>query len=467
MISIALAGFAPAVLLRSVFIISGILSVTGVLCCLATAFVYSKTITNPILQASIIQKPHFKNKQVGFLWLGQAALIALSFVLFHFLETQTQIETRLSPVETGYIMNTLQQQPFSLGLFPFVIYSALGVGLAYFSVCVGEKPFLVRIFSTRKFEKSTTQFILFWRNFLFSVTDLVIFAPFVFVSSFALFWLCEGVNAYFGLESLFRVPLRTIFILGFLIFIFQRINKQLIQWMTQQNISVAQLLIIYILTFGLFLSFLHGSSDWLTLPIEVPVELSKKSYFAGVFSEQSLQIRIQYLIWGWWGIWIPWMSSWIARSSIGFSIVRALIQALILPAMLFGFGIQMMSNAKWMVIYQWLQMPSIQLLVAIGLFLWIWTLGSETRTIGDVLRGAMLPLGRISKRPLTRWMTILMLWITCYVSGSFILGWLFMQFIVTVGGLFMIGVVLILIGRWGASLYRSWALKKYKAAAVL
>ncbi len=236
--------------------------------------------------------------------------------------------------------------------------------------------------------------------------------------------------------------------------------------MTQQNISVGQVLLIYILSFGLFLLFLHGSSDWLTLPIEVPAAFSKKSYFAGVFSEQSLQIRIQYLIWGWWAIWIPWMASWIARSAIGFSILRALIQALILPTILFGFGLQMMDKAKWVVIYQWLQIPTIQLLVTLGLFLWVWALGSETRTIGDVLRGAMLPLGRISKRPLTRWMTVLMLWITCYVSGSFILGWLFTQFIVTVGGLFMIGVVLILIVRWVVSLYRSWVLKKYKAAAV-
>ncbi len=201
MISIALAGLAPAVLLHTVFVISGILSVTGVFCCLATAFVYSKTITNPILQASIIQKPHFKHKQVSFLWLGQAGLIALSFVLFHFLEIQTQIETRLSPVETGYIMNALQQQPFSLGLFPFVIYSVLGVGLAYFSICVGEKPFLVRIFSSRKFEKRTTPFIFSGEIFC-SVLPISLYSPLLFLCRVLLLWLCESVNAYFGMESL-------------------------------------------------------------------------------------------------------------------------------------------------------------------------------------------------------------------------------------------------------------------------
>lgn len=424
----------------------------GVLCCLSTAFLYPKTLTNPILQASIVQKPYFKTKQISGLWLGQIALIFISLFLFQFLETQTQINTRLSFVETGYMVGTLQQHPFSLGLMPFVIYSVLGLGLGYFSVCLGSRPFLARAFSLQQEGKKSSKVFLFWQNFLSNVIEVVIFMPFVFVSSFALFWLCETVNTYFGLGSLFSVPLRTLFILGLMIFVFQRINKQLIPWMTQHRISVGQLLIIYVLTFAFFVSWLHGSSDWLTLAIQIPSSEGEKSYFAGVFTEKSLQVRIQYLIWGWWSIWIPWMASLVARSSIGFSILRALIQALLLPVIIFGWGMHYM-----------LQLPSIQILGLLVVFLSMWMMWSKMRTMGDVLNGAMLSIGRISTRPLTRWMTVLMFWLTCYIPGWFMLGWLPMQFIVTLAGLFMMSVVVaLLIGIWGASLYRLLVLKKYK-----
>lgn len=432
------------------WISGGILCAVGVLYCLLTAFLYPKILTNPILQASIVQKPYFKTKQISGLWLGQIALVCMTFFLFHFLETQTQINTRLFFVETGYIIGTLQQHPFSLGLMPFVIYSVLGLGLGYFSVCLGRKTFLARAFSLHEGKKSS-KVVLFWQNFLSNVVEVVIVLPFVFVTSFALFWLCETVNTYFGLGSLFSVPLRTLFILGLMIFVFHRINKQLIAWMSQHHISVGQVLIIYVLTFAFFVSWLHGSGDWLTLAIQIPSSEGGKSYFAGVFTEKSLQVRIQYLIWGWWSIWIPWMASLVARSSIGFSILRALIQALLLPVIIFGWGMQYMP-----------QLSSIQGFAVLGIFLWMWLMWGETHTMSDVLKGAMYPIGRISARPLTRWMTVLMFWITCYIPGWFMLGWLPMQFIVTLAGLFVMSVVAILIGIWGTSLYRLLVLKKYK-----
>jgi hypothetical protein len=441
----------------------------GLLCCIATACVQTKTITNPILQVDFIQKPHFKKKQVCLLWLGQIVLVGLSFVLFHFLETQTQINTRLSFVETGYIVGVLQQQPFSLGVVPFVIYGVLGVGLAYFSVCLGAKPLLARAFSFYPCTgpKRVTKLVLFWQNFVSVVIEVVIVMPFVLVSSFALLWLCETVNAYFGLDSLFSVPLRTIFILGLMIFVFQRINKQLIAWMGRHQISVGQVLMIYILAFAFFVSWLHGSSDWLTLAIQIPSGEGEKSYLSGIFSEKSLQERIQYLIWGWWSIWIPWMASWVARSSIGFSIPRALMQALLLPTVVFGWGMQYMGLVEWASVYQWLQLPSMQLLVLAVIFLGMWVMWSETRTLGDVFRCAMLPIGQISNRSLTRWMTVLLFWLTCYIPGWFMLGWLPMQFTVTLSGLFMMGAEALLIAAWGASLYRLWVLKKCRVLAQL
>lgn len=463
------AGFAFADLLPVILISGGIVGGLGVLCCVTTAFVHPKPLTNSILQALILQKPHFKTKQLCRLWLGQIVFVCMTFVLFHFLETQTQIDTRLSFVETGTIVRVLQQHPFGLGLLPFLIYGVLGLGLAYFSICLGEKPILTRAFSLKQAFSSTesgkpaTKLVLFWQSCICSVIEIVITLSLVFMATFALFWLCETVNTYFGWDSLFRMPLRTLFILGLMMFVFQKINKQLISWMSKYQISVGQILMVYILTFALFVLWLHASADWLTLPIPVSLPNSEKSYFAGIFNEKSLHVRIQYLIWGWWSIWIPWMTSLVARSAMGCSIPRALIQALLLPVIVFGLGMQYQDLVDWTLIYAWLQLPAIQLFVLFGIFFCLWTMCGEMRTMGDVLKGAMLSTGRVSNRSLTRWMTVLIFWLTCYIPSGFILGWLPMQFIVTVAGLFMNSAVVVFIGIWGASLFRLWVLKKYLA----
>ncbi len=450
-ISLGLAGFAFADLLSAIFMSLNILAVLGMLCCIATAFLYPKPLTNPAVQMAISSKSFFKEKQIGLLWLGQIAFICLSLVLFHFLEKQTQLTTRLSFVETGYIMGVLQKNVIGLGLLPFVIYSVLGVGLAYFSVCLGEKPSLTRAFLFKQAGKPSTKFVLFCRNFVSLVVEVMITLSFVFIVNFTLFWLCETVNTYLGLDSLFAVPFRTLFILGLLIFVFQNINKKLIVWMGQHHISVGQVLIIYILAFALFLLWLHGSADWFTLSLPVSSALAEKSYFAGMLSEQALHTRIQYLIWGWWSIWIPWMASLIARSSIGFSIIRALVQALFVPIVV-GWAIQDKVFVDWALVYRCLEWPAVKLLVLLGTFFFLWLMCGKMRTMSDVLRGAMLPIRRVSNRPLTRWMMLLMFWLTLYIPGGFILGWVPMQFMVTVSGLFMNIAVMMLMGVWGLSL---------------
>ncbi|HXH54214.1 MAG TPA: hypothetical protein VNK03_00500 [Gammaproteobacteria bacterium] len=475
-IAFGLAGCAFAGLLPAILISGGIVGALGVLCCVITAFVYPKPLTNPILQALILQKPYFRTQQVCRLWVGQIVFVCLSFVLFHFLETQTQLNTRLSLVETGYIVKALQQHPFGLGLLPFIIYGVLGLGLAYFSICVGEKPILTRAFSLKRaFSLAEaghpmTNLALFWQSCICSVIEIAITLSLVFISTFALFWLCETVNTCFGWDSLFSVPLRTLFILGLMMFFFRRINKQLIAWMSKHQISVGQILIIYILSFSLFVLWLHAAGDWLTSIMPAPLPDSEKSYFAGMFNEKSLQVRIQYLIWGWWSIWIPWLTSLVARSAIGCSILQALIQALLLPAIVFAVGVYYPDRVDWTLIYAWLQLPAIQLLVLFGIFFSLWVIGGEMRTMGDVLKGDMLPIGRISNRPLTRWMTVLIFWLTCYVPSGFILGWLPMQFSVTFFGLFMNSAVAIFIGIWGMTLIRRFApsspVKRGKGMAI-
>lgn len=425
----------------------GVLGVLGVLCCIKTAFVYPKPLTHPMLQATFLQKPYFKTKQVCLLWLGQIVFVCLSFVLFHFLETQTQIDTRLALVETGYIVKRLQQNALGLGLMPFVLYAVLGVGLAYFSVCLGEKPILARAFFSQT-NKPTAKWVLFSHNFVSRVVEIVITFAFIGIVTFTLFWLCETVNAYLGLGSLFSVPLRTLFILALMTFVFRKMNKQLIAWMTQHHISVGQFLLVYILIFSLFVLWLHGTSDWLTLSLSVPALPEQKSYFAGAFEPKVLESRIQYLIWGWWSIWIPWMASLVARSSIGFSIARAVSHALLVPILLFGWGMQYWDRVEWALVYQWLQSPTIQLVVLAGILLFLWVMCGEMRTLGDLLKGAMLPVRRVSNRPLKDWITVLMLWLSCYIPSVFMLGWLPMQIMVTVGGLFMSAAVMMLIGVW-------------------
>lgn len=442
---------------------SGLLLAIGIGCWLITAFLQTQPLVNRELN---IQSPlgfFARSKPLLGLLLGQTVLFLISLVFFYFLETQTQINSRLYPIKPGYMVELIQQQRFGLEVIPWFFYSVLGVGLAYFSICLEKQPVLSRAIPINLRSKGG----YFFFNLMSIVTDVVTIGPYVFIVSFTLVWLCEIINNLFGWDSLFLTPFRATFICALIILFFQKTNKQLIAWMKQYQVAIGMVFIIYIVAFTLFISWLHGFSGWLTSGQEGMISvLGAKSVLAGSYTEQSLHNRIQFLIWGWWSIWIPWMASLVARASVGFTLPRAFLHSILFPLVVFGWILpQLRTNGGlWENIFnswggQWL--------MGAGLLLFIWMNWKGQRTVGDVARGAMLPIGRLSKRPLNRWMMIVTLWLACYIPGWFLLGWLPLQIMVTLGGFFMMAAVSLFIGTWVAFLFRLLVAKKYKALESL
>ncbi len=433
-----------------------LLAFVGFFCCVVSFFVQKAPFTSPSLNTSRFSKI----KQVAVLLAGQSALLLISFALFYLLEIQTQTNMRLHGMETAYIVRSIQQDPFNLGLLPWLLYSVLGIGLFYISFTYNRVPLLSRVILWKKRGK----FGSFFHNMPGTVTDIVTMGPFLFVASLALIWFCEIVNIFLKQDSLFLTPLRTTFICGLVIIVLRKPNVQLIEWMNRYQSSVAKTLMICIFAVSFFILWLHSCADWLPLGTEV-TDLNRvlKSSLAGSFSEHALQSRIHLLIWGWWGIWIPWMTSLVARSAIGFSVLQAFLQSLLLPLLLFSVVLSKVTMGQWLAFYAWFKMPAIQILAFMGLLLFVIKAWGNMVTLGDVARGAMIPMGRLTKRPLKRWMHYLIMGLIAYIPGWMMLGWLPMQFFVSLEAIFMLIVVALFIFAWAASLYRQCLLKKNKA----
>ncbi len=434
----------------------GLLLLLGLFCCVVNFRLYNKAIINPHFNPS----KRSRIQQVGGLFLGQLSLLLITFALFYFLEHQSQTNPRLHGVANGYFNQILQRQPIHLGLQPWILSSVLGVGLAYLSICVNKKPILSRVWAW----KSPNKMKYFLRNLLIIATDVVSMAPFVIIISFATVWLCETVGVFFGWDSLFLTPIRTLFIAALIMVVFRKSNAFLIDWMNQYKVSVAKTSLIYILAFSFFFLWLNGSAIVFLVGQEATTKVAK-SQLAGYFSPQALENKITYLIWGWWYIWTPWLSALIARASIGFSIPRALLHSVIVPVGVFCWGLPKISATNWASSYQWFSQLNIQVLSLSGLFIFIATQWGKMRALGDVAKGAMLDVNKTASPSLKRWMAFLTVWLGSYMLGWFMLGWLPLQIMVSLGGIFMSIVITAFIAAWGTFLFRQGALKKYKAQA--
>jgi hypothetical protein len=261
------------------------------------------------------------------------------------------------------------------------------------------------------------------------------------------------VCTYFEWDSLFSRPLRTTLICSILILFFRKSNKKLVEWMKENRISVGKTLLIYCIVFGISLLWLHVFSIWFFSGYELEIKTEQiKSPLAGFFSNESLKNRISLLIWGWWIIWIPWMSSVVARASVGFSVIRAWFQASLFPLLFFIALLPKLLPAHWVSIANAFQSSLIRLGTVLIIFMFMGIAWGKLYDRGDVSRGMMLPIGRLSRRSLTEWMSLVITWLICYIPGWFILGWLLMQLMVTLGGIFMTVVIAFFMVAWISSL---------------
>jgi hypothetical protein len=437
-IGISLAIWSPMILATIFIYTSGCLAVVGLGLCLLTPLArtlivepldpYKRLLMAKLTQLTSVEKNN-TNQSISsklptatlMMCLGQLSLLLVSVLFFSFMESQTRISPRLHELPVGQFFQTLKSQPFVLGLLPWVLYSVMGVGFAYLSLVRQRIPYLPQAI----LPKIKRHPWLFLHNFLSITVEVNILFPILFVTGLTMVYLCETGNLLLGSISLFHAPFLTMLVLALIIFTFRRISLRSIEWVITQEYSLGNILLLLVLGFAFFMIWLHNIGGNFLTQIQQPIfENVGKSRLVGTLSEAVLQRRLPLFVWGWWMIWIPWMTTFIARWSIGLSVREALIRALILPVALFLWIAQRATLEEWSHLIQWLDIPAVRAVMSIGLLLFIWVLWGRMRNTLDVSLGCMLPLKRWKQRPLKNWMKNFVLWITIYISGWFSMGWI-------------------------------------------
>jgi hypothetical protein len=442
-----LAAFAPS--FRILEKILPTLSI-GVLWCIFSAF-----LNKPQVMKS--EKAGFESAISG--WFYQIVLIVMTGLLCYFFELQSQDSQRFQVLDSGIFLRIIQQSPFTLGLLPWVLYSVLGIGWAYFSEVSKKSPlFLENIPALRRSKGGG-----FLYSLLYDVLYIAMMMPLVFVGSLSFVVLCETVTVILELDSIFHQPLRSVFIMTLLILVFRKPMKKFLENAQKWKISLGKLLGVYVLLFSFFFLWLHAASGWVQIPLETTAaQTMDVSPLMKSFTESAISTRLHYLILGWWLVWLPWMASTVARASLGRSPIGALGQTLLIPLGFFVFLLPKVTDIDYLALKSWLELPeglAVSALLLMGFMQKAW---GKMKRLEDVFWGAMLPFQRLSHRPFSRWVEMLFLWSMCYPICWFVSGWLPMQIIVSFGTFFIILVSFIYLSTWGAFLGRRAVLKRYK-----
>jgi len=369
-----------------------------------------------------------QRRGLGTLIATQLTLLFISAVLFSLLETQTQLNPRLQWFETGRIFESLKTKSVLLGILPWCMYSILGVGLAYFSVCCKRKAMLFKIIVPHPKGK----FSWFMHNMLQTVNHIGVTFPFAFLPALTLICLYEGIRVFFNLESLFSSFFLPYFLISLRICL-NPIYKKISPLIDKRKIPVGLVLIFCDL---ILLSCIILFQN-IPIPIKVP---NVKSVFAGLFTPERLQLRLDLLILGWWAIWIPWVASLIARTSIGYSVRRAVLQTLIVPVLIFGGVYFKITTEDWILFSKLLQMPYCLLAIGLGFLMLMWLMWGHMRTGRHIAVGCMHPLGRWYPPSAKKWLSGMVVFLFALVSVWLLMGWLPLQII----GTFALGYMIFL-----------------------
>jgi hypothetical protein len=384
------------------------------------------------------------------MWVGQLSLLLVSIVFFNFMEEQTRISTRLHSLPNGEFFQMLKSNVFTIGLLPWVIYAVVGVGFCYFCVVQQKRPYLPEV----TLPLAKRQPWLFLHNFLGLIVEINTIFPILFVTGLAMIYLCETGNSILGNRSLSETPFLTIMLLGMFIVTFRRLSAECIIWMTKNQISLGNILILLLLAFAISMLWLHTLSMTFIAQLQPLLMKVEKSHWVGNLSEDVLQRRLPLFIWGWWMVWAPWMVTFVARWSIGLSIRQALISALILPVGLFLWFVPTITIEEWIRFSKALEIPLVRVWLSLGLLAFIWLLWGKMRNTMDVSLGCMLPLKRWKQRSLKAWMNSFSLSIITYVSAWLAIGWIPAQVIATYGGGFINVLVLFFLGRFLLEIFK-------------
>lgn len=416
-----------------------------------------------------------KNGNQIIFFLGQTAFIGISLVLFCFMEKQTQINPRLQSLASGQFIQILTDNMVNLtllGLGPWLLYSVVGVGFAYMTITKGRLPYLPNVIFNEEKKLPGS----FFYNFMRIIVDINTLFSIIFTVAFVMFFLTETGNFFLGFKSVFSIPLLTMFIIGLLIFTLRRASHDCVDWMINNKISLGGALIFLVLGFSILMIWFYNLGEhFLTLikeqhmlePLKHP-DLKSMPWnppnASRQLTEDVMDRRLSLFIWGWWMIWLPWMSSFIARWSIGLSVGKALIKAVIVPVCLFTWiywQAQVSQTANEFdfisgTLFNWLDTLEARIAVSLGLCLFIWSVWGKMRSTWALSIGAMLPIKSGKQRSLRNWMTNFLFWLAVYGSSWFSLGWLPTQVLSSFAAGFM--TLLVIFFLW--SLYNETKCKK-------
>jgi hypothetical protein len=431
--------------------------ILGLGAALATAYYYPGALTRSKSTPLPVLSPL---KDYG-TWLWSCiALCVLSYYFFDFLEKNTQLNPRLEGVASATIWVVLKQHALSAGLWPWLLYVFLGIGLAYTTLVFKIRPVLSEL-CLLSMKKTRTEAIL--HSLLSIPFDVVKIAWCVLTASFMALWIASWLADLFQLESFFLRPLRLIFMGGLIVFVLRKPSLQLVQWMEKSKVSIGTILFIYFGIFIFCLLWLHATADAISLGSETnQTGLRVKSVMAGSLTAESLKTHVRILLVGWWSLWLPWMASQAAKTALGSSMLGALLKLSLPLLLIFGIGLRLINVEQSRVLSVFLNQPWVQGLAWCLLCLWLRSIWGGIYNMGDLQRGAMIALRPLSTRSLNRWMTVVFAWLSCYLLGYFMLGWRLTQWIAGAAACVTIVLALVFSVAWVSSLMPSRALKKYR-----
>lgn len=411
----------------------GALAVLGAWVLLSTSFRGVRLISN---DTQGLLKNYFPVK----LFIWQFLVLCLSFISFNLVLSQSQNITRLQPLSSEQLFGILKSHIGILGFLPWILYAVVGVGLAYFSFCEQKPPLLHQMIVANPLKKSH----YFFRSVFSIINEMSITVPFLFLAGTAVMLLGEGLCGVWGWSSPLFFSARTAVVWFLIVLWYRKKHVRLAEWMQEQKISMGGRLVIYIL--GLTALLLAYQAFWVLLPkmFDHPEEMSPthdKSILVGAFSEGELKTRVYLLIGGWWAVWIPWISSLVARYAYGFKVWQALLNACIVPALCF-WGYLKMDVVYLERLVAYMQMPLLQIVSALVVVAFVGVSLRTVQNFSDLAKGAMLPVGNLPKRALKKVMSTFLVRLIPYLYASYVLGWFPTQVIGTLGAIFMLILIL-------------------------
>lgn len=394
-----------------------------------------------ILCSSECSRKQIRFRSLLLLTIAQILFIFLSWIFLYTFESQTRITGRLQALEPGHLISLLQAHPWTLGFAPWMLYAVFGVGLSYLSVCFRRSPTL----PTVMFKEHIKHPSAFFYYYCQVVVDIVLVMPFVLLMCLTLIWLLEALNISFDWPSIFQYPWRSFFSFTLIILIFRKSQMKFLDWVTSKRQSLGAILSFYALGIAGLLFWMHSVGSYFTFGTEQSdPNLILKSPLAGSFSAETLNIRLALLIWGWWGLWMPSMASLIARLSIGLKVYEACLNALLLPAVLFLWILPRYQLEVFKSLFPKSLSTTMHWLIFSFLLFVILLMFGKVYTTADIHRGAMPDLSLpLRARLLNKWVSSALFTFVCYMMAIFMLGWVPVQIMGTLGTGFMLSVFFI------------------------